>query len=326
MMHQAPRDELLRIDGLHVAFETPDGPREVVRGIDLRIAPGEVVGIVGESGSGKSLTALAIMRLLPPRVRITSGRILFRGQELTALPDHAINVLRGSQIAMIFQDSLSALNPALTVGRQLADALRTHQDLGRRVAWSRGEALLDMVGIREAAHRMRAFPHELSGGMRQRVMIALAVSSNPALLIADEPTTALDVAVQAQVMDLLDRIRREFGIAVLFISHNLELVAEVAARVTVMYAGQVIESGPVETLYAAPRHPYTRLLMDCIPRIDGGRGPMQTIPGQPPQAGSLPRGCAFAARCDVAVARCTDEPPPVWRSAVHVAACWRACQ
>jgi oligopeptide/dipeptide ABC transporter ATP-binding protein len=316
--------ELLRIDALHIAFDTPDGPRHVVRSVDLRIAPGEVVGIVGESGSGKSLTALAIMRLLPPRARITSGRILFRGRELTALPDRAINALRGSQIAMIFQDPLSALNPALTVGRQLADALRAHQDLSHRAAWSRGEELLELVGIREAAQRMRAFPHELSGGMRQRVMIALAVSGNPALLIADEPTTALDVTVQAQVMDLLDSIRREFNIAVLFISHNLELVAEVAARVSVLYAGQVVESGPVEELFGAPRHPYTRLLMDCIPRIDGGRGPMETIPGQPPQAGSVRRGCAFAARCDVPETRCTSEPPPLRRDATHVAACWRA--
>jgi oligopeptide/dipeptide ABC transporter ATP-binding protein len=181
-----------------------------------------------------------------------------------------------------------------------------------------------MVGIREAAHRMRAFPHELSGGMRQRVMIALAVSSNPALLIADEPTTALDVTVQAQVMDLLDRVRREFGIAVLFISHNLDLVAEVASRVSVMYAGQVVESGPVEALFATPRHPYTRRLMQCIPRLDGGRGPMPTIPGQPPRAGRLPPGCAFAARCDVSEARCTVETPPIWRDATHVALCWRA--
>jgi oligopeptide/dipeptide ABC transporter ATP-binding protein len=171
---------------------------------------------------------------------------------------------------------------------------------------------------------MRAFPHELSGGMRQRVMIALAVSNNPALLIADEPTTALDVTVQAQVMDLLDRVRREFGVAVLFISHNLDLVAEVAERVTVMYAGQVVESGPVETLFDTPRHPYTNQLMRCVPRLDGQRGPMPTIPGLPPRAGALPQGCPFAPRCDVADQRCTVEAPPIWRDANHVALCWRA--
>jgi oligopeptide/dipeptide ABC transporter ATP-binding protein len=317
-------EELLRIDGLHIGFQMPDGSRDVVRGVDLRIAPGEVVGIVGESGSGKSLTALAIMRLLPTRARITSGRIMFRGQDLTTLSERAMNDVRGSRIGMIFQDPLSALNPALTVGRQLTDAMRAHQALGHRAAWSRGEALLDMVGIRQAAERMRAFPHELSGGMRQRVMIALAVSNNPALLIADEPTTALDVTVQAQVMDLLGRIRREFGIAVLFISHNLDLVAEVAGHVTVMYAGQVVESGPVETLFDAPRHPYTSQLLRCIPRLDGQRGPMPTIPGLPPRAADLSPGCPFAPRCDVADTRCTTDTPPIWRDAAHVALCWRA--
>lgn len=326
MTHTLPAQELLRIDGLHVAFQTPDGPRHVVRGVDLRIAPGEVVGLVGESGSGKSLTALAIMRLLPPGARITSGRIIFRGRELTELSPRAINALRGSQIGMVFQDPLSALNPALTVGRQLADAMRAHQGLRHRVAWSRGAELLDMVGIRQPAQRMRAFPHELSGGMRQRVMIALAVSSNPALLIADEPTTALDVTVQAQMMDLLDRIRRQFGIAILFISHNLDLVAEVAARVTVMYAGQVVESGTAETLFDFPRHPYTQQLIRCIPRLDGQRGPMPTIPGLPPRAGNLPPGCPFAPRCDLAESRCATGTPPIWRDAAHVAVCWRARQ
>ncbi len=324
MSNAQQREELLRIDGLHVAFQTQDGPRDVVRGVDLRIAPGEVVGIVGESGSGKSLTALAIMRLLPSRARITSGRVMFQGNDLTALPERAMNALRGSKIAMVFQDPLSALNPALTVGRQLTDALRTHQGISQRAAWSRGAELLDLVGIHHPAQRMRAFPHELSGGMRQRVVIALAVSSNPALLIADEPTTALDVTIQAQVMELIDRIRREFGVAVLFISHNLDLVAEVAEHVTVMYAGQVVESGPVATLFAAPRHPYTSQLLRCIPRLDGQRGPMPTIPGLPPRAGLLPPGCAFAARCDRADARCSAERPPIWREMTHMAVCWQA--
>jgi oligopeptide/dipeptide ABC transporter ATP-binding protein len=323
MAHTPPREELLRVDGLHVAFQTPDGPREMVRGVDLRIAPGEIAGIVGESGSGKSLTALAIMRLLPTRARVSSGRIMFRGQDLTELSDNAMNALRGAQIAMVFQDPLSALNPALTVGRQLTDAMRTHQGLTHSAAWSRGKALLDMVGIQQAEQRMRAWPHELSGGMRQRVMIALAVSNNPALLICDEPTTALDVTVQAQVMDLLDLIRREYGIAILFISHNLDLVAEVAERVTVMYAGKVVESGSVETLFEQPRHPYTRQLIRCIPRLDGQRGPMPTILGMPPRAGDLSPGCPFAPRCDVADERCSIETPPIWRETTHMATCWR---
>ncbi|MDR3538692.1 MAG: ABC transporter ATP-binding protein [Acetobacteraceae bacterium] len=316
-------EDLLRIDGLHVGFRAGDTMRDVVRGVDLRIAPGEVVGLVGESGSGKSMTALAIMCLLPPGAAITSGRVMFRGQDLTGYTEGEMNRLRGGEIGMIFQDPLTALNPAITVGRQLQDAIQTHQPLGRRAALTRAEELLALVGIPYPRERLRAYPHELSGGMRQRVMIALAVSSNPSLLIADEPTTALDVTVQAQVMDLLDRIRSEFGIAILFISHNLELVAEISTRVTVMYAGRVVESGDVEALFATPNHPYTRQLIRCIPRLDGARGAMPTIPGLPPRIGALPPGCPFAPRCDVAEARCTTEEPPIRRRPRQVAVCFQ---
>jgi oligopeptide/dipeptide ABC transporter ATP-binding protein len=312
-------DELLRIDGLHVGF----GPRQVVRGVDLRIAPGEVVGLVGESGSGKSMTALAIMRLLPPGGAVTSGRILFRGQDLLATPARALNRLRGSQVGMIFQDPLTALNPAMSIGRQLTDTIRTHQPLGRSAAMARAEELLALVGIPYPRQRLLAYPHELSGGMRQRVMIALAVSCNPSMLIADEPTTALDVTVQAQVMDLLDRIRTEFGIAILFISHNLELVAEISTRVTVMYAGRVVETGDVGDLFATPRHPYTRQLLRCIPRLDGSRGAMPTIAGLPPRIGALPPGCPFAPRCDQAEPRCSAEDPPITRLGRQMAVCFR---
>ncbi len=312
--------DLLRIDGLHVGF----GEREVVRGVDLRVAPGEVVGLVGESGSGKSMTALAIMRLLPPGGTITSGRILFGGRDLSECSTTELNKLRGHRIGMIFQDPLTALNPAMSIGRQLKDAIRAHQDLGNRAAMGRAEELLSLVGIPYPRQRLLAYPHELSGGMRQRVMIALAVSCNPSLLIADEPTTALDVTVQAQVMDLLDRIRTEFGIAILFISHNLELVAEISTRVTVMYAGRVVESGDVRDLFASPRHPYTRQLLRCIPRLDGSRGPMPTIPGLPPRIGALPPGCPFAPRCDLAEPRCSAEAPPIsWRDR-QMAVCFRA--
>ncbi len=300
-------DDLLRIDALHVAF----GEREVVRGVDLRIAPGEVVGLVGESGSGKSMTALALMRLLPGGGRISSGAIRFKGQDLMAMPQKAFNGLRGSQIGMIFQDPLSALNPAITIGRQMTDMIRAHQTLSHGAALGRAEELLALVGIPYPKQRLLAYPHELSGGMRQRVMIALAVSCNPSLLIADEPTTALDVTVQAQVMDLLDRIRQEFGIAILFISHNLELVAEISSRVIVMYAGRIVETGEVHDLFAAPRHPYTRQLLRCIPRLDGSRGAMPTIPGLPPNIGALPPGCSFAPRCDRAEERCHRETPPI---------------
>jgi oligopeptide/dipeptide ABC transporter ATP-binding protein len=304
-------EELLRIDALHVAF----GEREVVRGVDLRIAPGEVVGLVGESGSGKSMTALALMRLLPGGGRISSGAIAFKGQDLMAMPQRAFNGLRGSQIGMIFQDPLSALNPAITIGRQMTDMIRAHQALSYSAALTRAEELLALVGIPYPKQRLLAYPHELSGGMRQRVMIALAVSCNPSLLIADEPTTALDVTVQAQVMDLLDRIRAEFGIAILFISHNLELVAEISSRVIVMYAGRIVETGQVHDLFAAPRHPYTRQLLRCIPRLDGSRGAMPTIPGLPPNIGALPPGCPFAPRCDRAEDRChRDAPPIAWHN------------
>jgi ABC-type microcin C transport system duplicated ATPase subunit YejF len=218
-------EPLLHIEGLHVGFRTGDTVRPAVRGVDLRLTAGEVVGVVGESGSGKSITALSIMRLLPPGAVVTSGRITFRGQDLLGLSHAGLNRLRGDAIGMIFQDPLTALNPAIPIGRQLVDAIRTHQPLSARAARDRAAELLALVGIPFPRERLRAYPHELSGGMRQRVMIALAVSSNPSLLIADEPTTALDVTVQAQVMELIDRIRREFHIAVLFISHNLELVA-----------------------------------------------------------------------------------------------------
>jgi oligopeptide/dipeptide ABC transporter ATP-binding protein len=313
-------EDLLRIDGLHVGF----GNRAVVRGVDLRIAPGEVVGLVGESGSGKSMTALAIMRLLPPGGAVTSGRVLFRGQDLRERSARELNKLRGSQIGMIFQDPLTALNPAISIGRQLTDTIRTHKPQGRREAASKAEELLALVGIPYPKQRLLAYPHELSGGMRQRVMIALAVSCNPSLLIADEPTTALDVTVQAQVMDLLDRIRTEFGIAILFISHNLELVAEISTRVTVMYAGRVVESGDVHDLFATPRHPYTRQLLRCLPRLDGSRGAMPTIPGLPPRIGALPPGCPFAPRCDIAEPRCSVQEPPIsWRDR-QMTVCFRA--
>jgi ABC-type dipeptide/oligopeptide/nickel transport system ATPase component len=231
-------EALLCIEGLHVGFRTGTTFRNVVRGVDLRVDPGEVVGLVGESGSGKSITALAIMRLLPPGATIASGRISFRDQDMIGMTYSEMNRVRGGAMGMIFQDPLTALNPAIPIGGQLMDAIRAHQPpappLGRHAARDRAEELLALVGIPFPKERLRAYPHELFGGMRQRVMIALAVSSNPSLLIADEPTTALDVTVQAQVMDLIDRIRRKFNIAVLFISHNLELVAEIADRVTVM--------------------------------------------------------------------------------------------
>lgn len=317
-------EPLLHVDGLRVSFGARGNEREVVRNVDLRIERGEVVGLVGESGSGKSLTALAIMQLLPTGARASHGRILFDGVDLLRLPRRAINERRGRDIAMIFQDPLIALNPTIPIGRQIYDCIRTHADLGHRPTLMRVEELLALVGIAHPRERTRAYAHELSGGMRQRVMTALAIACGPKLLIADEPTTALDVTVQAQIMTMLDRIRNELGLAVLFISHNLDLVAEICDRTFVMYAGSVVESGPVETLFAAPKHPYTRQLLRCIPRLDWATGPMPTIPGLPPRFGELPPGCAFAPRCDAADARCGAETPPVWREPGHMAVCWRA--
>jgi oligopeptide/dipeptide ABC transporter ATP-binding protein len=317
-------EPLLRIDGLHVSFGARTQWHDVVRGVDLRVHPGEVVGIVGESGSGKSLTALAVMQLLPGRGRISSGRIMFDGVDLVPLGRKELNERRGRDIAMIFQDPLTALNPAIPVGKQIVDSIRTHQNVSARAAMARVVDLLDMVGIPHPKERARAYPHELSGGMRQRVMTALAVSSNPKLLIADEPTTALDVTVQAQVIAMLDRIRRELGIAVLFISHNLDLIAEICDRVSVMYAGKVVESGTVEELFHKPTHPYTRQLLRCIPRLDGGSGPMPTIGGLPPRFGERLVGCPFAPRCDVVQARCRSEEPPIRRTSDHLAVCWEA--
>jgi len=315
-------DPLLRIDGLHVAFGERSRWHDAVRGVDLRIHRGEVVGLVGESGSGKSLTALAVMGLLPRGARVSSGRMAFDGIDLAA--PGKVERLRGARIGMIFQDPLSALNPAIPVGRQITDSLRTHQRLGAAAARDRAEALLDLVGIARPRERLRAYAHELSGGMRQRVMTALAVANDPELLIADEPTTALDVTVQAQVMAMLDRVRRELGIAILFISHNLELVAEVCDRVSVMYAGRVVEEAAVETLFGRPRHPYTRQLLRCTPHLDGATGPMPTIPGLPPRLGAILSGCPFAPRCDAAFARCTAETPGIWREGPHMAVCWEA--
>jgi oligopeptide/dipeptide ABC transporter ATP-binding protein len=318
------QEPLLRVDGLYVSFGSGASQRDMVRNVDLRIERGEVVALVGESGSGKSLTALAIMQLLPPGARASSGSVSFDGVDLLKLNRRAMNERRGRDVAMVFQDPLTALNPTIPVGRQIYDCLRTHDDIGRQAATSKVEELLALVGIQHPHERARAYPHELSGGMRQRVMTALAIACGPKLLIADEPTTALDVTVQAQIMALLERIRRELGIAILFISHNLDLVAEICDRTFVMYAGSVVESGPVETLFATPKHPYTRQLLRCIPRLDWATGPMPTIPGLPPRSGELPPGCAFAPRCDVAEARCSSERPPVWREPGHMAVCWRA--
>jgi len=317
-------EELLRIDGLHVGFRDGDAMRPVVRGVDLRIAPGEVVGLVGESGSGKSMTALALMRLLPLGGAVTSGRIIFKGRDLREASVREVNKLRGGQIGMIFQDPLTALNPAITIGGQLTDTIRAHQPLGRKAAMARAEELLSLVGIPYPRQRLLAYPHELSGGMRQRVMIALAVSCNPSLLIADEPTTALDVTVQAQILDLLLRLRADFGSSVLLITHDMGVVARVADRVVVMYAGNIAESGATAQIFAHPRHPYTIGLLAAIPRLHGEKlQRLPAIPGAPPPPHDRPAGCAFAPRCPYSFEKCAEKPPLALVDG-HQAACFRA--
>ena len=288
---------------------------------------GEVLGLVGESGSGKSLTSLAIMRLLPQQARM-SGQVFFDGngngrQELTALDDDSIRQLRGSGIAMIFQEPMTALNPVMRVGDQIAEAVTTHNAVSKSIAWKRAVDAMNDVAIPDADRRARDYPHQLSGGMRQRIMIAMAIVNRPQLLIADEPTTALDVTIQAQILELLAELRAKFGLAMLFISHDLAVVSEVADRVAVMYAGCLAELGTKRDIFQAPAHPYTRGLLHAVPDLKTDRGrPLQTIEGTVPPLQAMPPGCAFEPRCDFRVAACAEQfPPLVEISAGHWARC-----
>jgi peptide/nickel transport system ATP-binding protein/oligopeptide transport system ATP-binding protein len=261
---------LLDVRDLRVSFPMANGMTEAVRGVSFSVAPGEAIGIVGESGSGKSVSALAVMRLVAQPGRITGGKILFEGRDLAALDEKAMRTVRGRHISMVFQDPLSSLNPAFTIGQQLVDTVRAHRPAAtREAARDRAVEVLELVGITEAGRRLTSYPHEFSGGMRQRVMIALAIACEPKLLIADEPTTALDVTIQAQVVALLWQLREKLGLSVLFISHNLDLVAEICDRVYVMHTGNVVEHGDVEDIFLRPQHSYTRMLQNCIPRIEG---------------------------------------------------------
>ncbi|MCP9950038.1 ABC transporter ATP-binding protein [Actinomadura madurae] len=301
---------LLEIEDLVVEF---DGDEETVRAVDgagYRVAPGETLGVVGESGSGKSVTAMSALGLIKPPGRVVSGRVVFDGSDLRAMPPRELRGLRGGRIAMIFQDPMTALNPVVSIGAQIREALRLHQPgMSRGAARKRAAELLELVGVPGAARRLKQYPHEFSGGMRQRAMIAMAIANDPDLLIADEPTTALDVTVQAQVLDLLRLTRRETGAATVLITHDLGVVAELADRVVVMYAGRVVEHGPVAAIFEAPRHPYTRGLLESLPTLDGDAGDLTPIPGSPPAPGEIPRGCAFAPRCPLARDRCRVERP-----------------
>jgi oligopeptide/dipeptide ABC transporter ATP-binding protein len=303
-------DPLLALDGVKIAFGPEDAPLPAVRGVSLEIAPGEVVGLVGESGSGKSLTCRAVMRLIPPPGRLSEGSVRFDGRDVLAMSSAELRALRANDVGMIYQDPFSSLNPVVRIGDQLVETLRVNRGLDKAAAKEEGVALLDRVGVPDPQRRMLSYPHELSGGMRQRVMIALATASQPRLLIADEPTTALDVTTQAQILMLLLKTRDELGMAVLMVSHDFGVIAQVCDRVAVMYGGHIVETGPVETIYDNPQHPYTRALLDSVPELEsaGRSQPREGIPGQPPELGEELPGCVFAPRCAHAQPACQSVP------------------
>ena len=315
---------LLEIRDLKVGFPIATGMALAVRGVSLDVMPGEAVGLVGESGSGKSVTALATMRLVAPPGRILGGSIHLGGDDILAMNEAALRALRGRRMAMVFQDPLTSLNPAFTIGQQLIDTVNAHRACTRKQARAEAVEALAMVGIPAPERRLDSYPHEFSGGMRQRALIAMAIACRPQLLIADEPTTALDVTIQAQVIALLRRLARDLNLAVLFISHNLDLVAELCDRVVVMYGGMVMETASAETLFGQPKHPYTRLLQNCIPRLDDRSERLSSIDGAPPVLGQMAPGCPFAARCPDVEARCRVAEPPARLLDGHLVACWVA--
>ncbi|GAA3173483.1 ABC transporter ATP-binding protein [Blastococcus jejuensis] len=320
-----PAAPLLEVRDLTVEFPGEDGAVPAVRGVSFTLSPGEVLGIVGESGSGKSVSSLAVMGLLPQSAEVT-GSVRLRGQDLLGLPDRELARIRGSKIAMVFQDPLSALTPVYTIGDQIAETIEIHQGLPKAAAFRRAVELLDAVGIPNAAQRAKAYPHEFSGGMRQRVMIAMAIANDPDVLIADEPTTALDVTIQAQVLELLDTARQMTNAATIMITHDLGVVAGIADRIVVMYAGKAVESGPVGPVYADPRMPYTIGLLGSVPRLDRPGQPLTPIEGSPPNVARLPQGCPFVARCPVSISICETVEPELEPTAggVRSAACHRS--
>jgi oligopeptide transport system ATP-binding protein len=325
MMASAPPAALLAVRGLAVSFAgRGEKPARALRGIDLDLAQGEIRGLVGESGSGKTVTSTCIMGLLPtPPARIEAGQILFRGRDLLSLSAEERRRVRGRQIAMVFQEPSRYLNPSFKVGTQITEMLAVHLGMDRQQARTRAEELAGFVGLGGGRRVLASYPHELSGGMKQRAMIAMAISCNPALLIADEPTTALDVTLQLQILRLVLRLRESIGMGILFISHDLRLVRIVADTVSVIYAGKIVESAPRETLYGAPLHPYTRLLLQSIPAAQKRGSRLRAIPGRVPDAQAVPGGCAFHPRCPLAEERCRREmPESVEHAAGHTASCF----
>ena len=317
---------LLDVQGLTTAFMTGRGEITAIEEVSFSLKEGEILGIVGESGSGKSVTALTIMGLLPtPPARIAAGKVMFQGQELTKLSSRELQRIRGPGIAMIFQEPMTSLNPVFSIGDQIMETIKAHENLPAAALRKRAIDMLDKVGIPSAARRLDDYPHQMSGGQRQRVMIAIALACNPKLLIADEPTTALDVTIQAQILDLLMDLRDEFRMAIMIITHNMGVIAETADRVLVMYAGRVIEEAPVARVFDHPIHPYTRGLLECVPSITEDRARLIAIPGTLPDPARRPPGCRYSVRCRYAQPSCSDALPPlILEEADHWAACLRA--
>jgi oligopeptide transport system ATP-binding protein len=317
---------LMRVQNLTTRFYTEDGTVYAVNGISYDLYEGETLGIVGESGCGKSVHALSIMGLIPsPPGEVVDGSVEFKGRDLLKLSKDQMRRVRGGEIAMIFQDPMTSLNPVLTIGKQISEALTLHLGMTERQAHDRTVELLEMVGIPQAEERVDSYPHEFSGGMRQRAMIAMALSCNPQVLIADEPTTALDVTIQAQIIDLVKRLRDKLGMAIIWITHDLGIVAGLAEKVNVMYAGFIVEKAPVKQLYHEPRHPYTLGLLASLPRVDKSRERarrLQSIGGLPPDLIGLPEGCPFRPRCRYAIDRCSENPPLLKVADNHEVACW----
>ena len=313
---------LLSVEGLETHFATSQGLLRAVDGVSFTIDTGEVLGLVGESGCGKSVTSLSMMRLVPRPGRIAGGRVLFRGQDLLAKDPEGMRRVRGAEIAMVFQEPMTSLNPVFSIGDQIASAVLAHQGGSRRDAWHRAEAMLDLVQIPSPRQRARDYPHQLSGGLRQRAMIAMALAAGPKLLIADEPTTALDVTIQAQILDLLRHLQQEQGMAVLLITHDLGVVAELCHRVAVIYGGRIVELAPVGSLFARPIHPYTRGLLQCLPHPSRFGQPLASIDGVPPDLRQAAGGCRFAPRCAHAIASCRRADPALAeREPGHFVAC-----
>ncbi len=318
------KGDLLQVLDLHTSFFTEGGELKAVRGVTFSVREGEALGIVGESGCGKSVTALSIMRLVPDPGRIVKGKVIFRDKDLLELPEEEMRRIRGREIAMVFQEPMTSLNPVFTIGSQIAEAIETHHRLERKEIKKRVIEALARVGIPSPERRYNDYPHQLSGGMRQRVMIAMALACKPSLLIADEPTTALDVTIQAQILDLLLHLREEFGMSMILITHDLGIVAETVQKVLVMYAGEVVEYGRVEDIFTDPLHPYTVGLLKAIPSIESRKG-LEPIPGTLPDLKKPIKGCAFKERCLERVARCEEDPDLKEVTRGHWVRCWRRC-